>query len=65
MRGAPLSGQGMNAVPSCAAWAPSASTAAMPAPSMMPPAATTGIFTARTINRVSASVPVIASYGLR
>ena len=32
----------MNAVPSCAALAPSRSAAAMPAPSMIPPAAMTG-----------------------
>src|SRR3954469_10221351 len=60
---APLSGHGMNAVPSCAACAPSASTAAIPAPSMIPPAATTGTPTSRTMSRVRASVPVSASYG--
>src|SRR5512138_933122 len=58
---APLSGQGMKAVPSCAACAPSASTAAIPAPSMIPPAATTGTRTSRTMSRVRASVPVSAS----
>ena len=62
---AALSGQAMNAVPSCAACAPSERTAATPAPSMTPPAATTGTSTARTSSRTSASVPVKALLGSR
>src|SRR5678815_2649156 len=59
----------MNAVPSCAACAPSASTAAIPAPSMMPPAETTGSFTARTMALARAIVravklPVVSAGGI-
>ena len=43
---APDSGQKRNAVPSCTASAPSASAAAIPSPSMIPPAAITGMDTA-------------------
>ena len=43
---APLSGQGRNSVPSCAALAPAASTAATSAPRDNPPVATSGTSTA-------------------
>ena len=47
----------MNAVPSWAALAPSVRHAAIPAPSMIPPAAITGMSRPVTSSRVSASVP--------
>ena len=50
------SGQATNAVPSCAATAPRSSAAAMPAPSIIPPAAMIGSPASRSNNRVSAKV---------
>ena len=52
---------GAQAVPICAAPAPSRSTAAIPAPSMIPPAAITGTSSFRTSRRVSAKVPNLSS----
>jgi hypothetical protein len=52
------SGQRMNAVPTCTAEAPSASAAATVERSAMPPAAITGMRTARTTCGRSANVPI-------
>ena len=59
------SSQARNAVPICAAAAPSFSAAATPRPSAMPPAAMTGTFTVSTTCGISASVPVRQSSGSR
>lgn len=63
---APDSGVARNAVPSCAAFAPAASAAAIWLPRMMPPAATTGICTvSRTwVIRESSPIPVPSVSGL-
>lgn len=53
---APLSGQGRNIVPSCAALAPAASTAATSAPVASPPVATSG---------TSATEATLRSNGIR
>ena len=53
----PDSGHARKAVPICTACAPSACAAAMPRPSMMPPAAITGMSTASTHCGTSARVP--------
>ncbi len=47
----------MNAVPSCAAAAPSMSDAAIPAPSIIPPDAITGMSSSFTRSRVKGIVP--------
>ena len=52
------SSQARNAVPICTAWAPSASAAAMPRPSAIPPAAMTGARTASATCGTSATVPI-------
>ncbi|KEH12425.1 hypothetical protein GY15_20855 [Delftia sp. 670] len=51
----------MKAVPSCAAQAPRPSAAAMPSPSMMPPAAITGRAVLRASTRTRAKVPIMRS----
>lgn len=55
---APLSGQGRNIVPSCAALAPATSTAATSAPLDSPPVATSGTSTAAETLRSSGMSPV-------
>jgi len=55
---APLSGQGRNIVPSCAATAPAASTAATSAPPDSPPVATSGTSTAAETLRSNGIRPV-------
>lgn len=55
---APLSGQGRNIVPSCAALAPATSTAATSAPLDSPPVATSGTSTAAETLRSNGSRPV-------
>ncbi len=55
---APLSWQGRNIVPSCAAHAPATSTAATSAPLDSPPAATSGTSTAADTLRSNGSRPV-------
>ncbi|TDV45404.1 hypothetical protein CLV71_11270 [Actinophytocola oryzae] len=55
---APLSGQGRNIVPSCAALAPATSTAATSAPLDNPPAATSGTSTAADTLRSNGIRPV-------
>ena len=55
---APLSGQGRNMVPSCAAAAPATSTAATSAPAASPPAATRGTSTAADTLRSNGIRPV-------
>jgi hypothetical protein len=55
---APLSGQGRNIVPSCAALAPAASTAATSAPLDNPPVATSGTSTAADTLRSNGIRPV-------
>lgn len=55
---APLSGQGRNIVPSCAALAPAASTAATSAPLDSPPVATSGTSTAAETLRSNGIRPV-------
>ena len=55
----PDSGQTRNAVPICTACAPSASAAAMPRPSMMPPAAITGMPKRSTHCGTSDRVPIM------
>ena len=59
------SGVAMKRVPTTAPCAPSASAATTPRPSTMPPAATTGIFTASTTCGTSASVPDLAGVAAR
>ena len=55
---APLSGQGRNIVPSCAALAPATSTAATSRPCDSPPVATSGTSTAADTLRSNGSRPV-------
>ena len=55
---APLSGQGRNIVPSCAALAPAASTAATSRPCDSPPVATSGTSTTADTLRSNGSSPV-------
>ncbi len=55
---APLSGQGRNIVPSCAAVAPAASTAATSAPLDNPPVATSGTSTTEDTLRSNGIRPV-------
>ena len=57
----PASGHPRNAVPSWMPSAPSASAAAMPRPSMIPPARSTGTETRSTIRGTSATPPTTAS----
>jgi hypothetical protein len=52
------SGHGRNAVPNCAACAPSIMAAAIPCPFMMPPAAITGTDTAAATCGIKAIDPI-------
>ena len=61
----PESSHATNAVPSCAALAPSLDTAAMPAPSMTPPAAMIGRSIALTSSRVEREGPERVVIGVR